>query len=370
MILVAGNAFRRRRGSRPPEARSRSRRGNRHLRRRLPGHRYLSTRPSRRSRSIGFARSGNGQLHRLGGSPSLAGKLHGRKIAELAADPRVLSISPDRLVRGNMDASRCPRSGRTGSATTSGFTGKGITVALIDSGLTPNGAVPTTSGCWPASISPARAATAMDRFGHGTHIAGIIGGSGDKGTCTGVAPGVNFVSLRVLNDQGAGYASGVIEAIEWAIANRARLRHPHPQHVAGPPGDGVLPHRPALPRGGAGLGRRPARRGLRGQPRPRRLHDDQHAGEQPVRAHRRRDERPRTPSRARTTSRPPTPAAVPPWATTWSSRTWSPPATASSPRWPPAPRWPSSTPTQVSTATRSSFPAPAWPPGPFPAPRR
>src|SRR5262245_23652883 len=57
--------------------------------------------------------------------------------------------------------------------------------------------------------------------GHGTHVAGIILGSGGaSGFARGVAPGARFVDVKVLNDLGQG--TGVAEAIDWCISNRAR----------------------------------------------------------------------------------------------------------------------------------------------------
>jgi serine protease AprX len=67
-----------------------------------------------------------------------------------------------------------------------------------------------------------------DPFGHGTHIAGIIGGSATAATrvtpayAGGSAPGVHFVDVRVLASNGAGYTSDVIAGIDWTIANARR----------------------------------------------------------------------------------------------------------------------------------------------------
>jgi serine protease AprX len=59
-----------------------------------------------------------------------------------------------------------------------------------------------------------------DLYGHGTHVAGIIGGNGylSGGQYEGVAPGVSLVDLRALDENGAGTDSTVIAAIQEAIS--------------------------------------------------------------------------------------------------------------------------------------------------------
>jgi serine protease AprX len=67
-----------------------------------------------------------------------------------------------------------------------------------------------------------------DGYGHGTHIAGIMTGTGSaaKGVTSlykgGIAPGAKLVNVRVLGDDGTGWTSDVIAGIEWVVANRAR----------------------------------------------------------------------------------------------------------------------------------------------------
>ncbi len=55
-----------------------------------------------------------------------------------------------------------------------------------------------------------------DCNGHGTHVAGTVGGA-----TYGVAPQVSLVAVRVLNCTGSGSTSGVIAGIDWATANHA-----------------------------------------------------------------------------------------------------------------------------------------------------
>ena len=160
---------------------------------------------------------GRGQLQKLEGAHGLTGALDAATIREMAADPRIESISPDRPLKAHMDVA-IDAIGADRVVEHLGFNGQGITVALLDSGLTPSADVSADRIL--ASLDFTGDGAVEDGLGHGTHIAGIIGGSGENGAVQGVAPGVDFVSLRVLDDAGDGYASSVIRAIDWAIKNR------------------------------------------------------------------------------------------------------------------------------------------------------
>ncbi len=100
--------------------------------------------------------------------------------------------------------------------------GTGVTVALIDSGIEPSrafqGRIKAFYDYTDVERKPNRP---YDDYGHGTHVAGLIGGLqvADKDV-QGVAPGVEFVVLKVLNSKGSGRTSDVISAIELAVANR------------------------------------------------------------------------------------------------------------------------------------------------------
>ena len=70
-----------------------------------------------------------------------------------------------------------------------------------------------------------------DDYGHGTHVAGIIAGSGydSDGRRVGVAPGAKLLGLKVLDGEGHGYVSDVIAAIDYAIVGQAHLQRPRHQ---------------------------------------------------------------------------------------------------------------------------------------------
>jgi serine protease AprX len=68
----------------------------------------------------------------------------------------------------------------------------------------------------------------VDRFGHGTHVAGIIAGqrgrTADTREYRGIASGANLINLRVLGADGSGTVSDVVEAIDWSIEHRDDYR--------------------------------------------------------------------------------------------------------------------------------------------------
>ena len=104
-------------------------------------------------------------------------------------------------------------------------TGSGVALALIDSGITPSddfaGRISAFYDFTRGGISTAP----FDDYGHGTHVAGLIGSSGRLSNFEfqGVAPDVRFVGLKVLDKNGRGKTSDVIKAIEFVTATRTRL---------------------------------------------------------------------------------------------------------------------------------------------------
>ena len=105
---------------------------------------------------------------------------------------------------------------------TNAFGGLGVTVAVIDSGIYPAAAFGNRiKAFYDFTDGGLRAAHPFDDYGHGTHVAGLIGALElTELQYQGVAPSVRFVGLKVLDSAGAGRTSDVIRAIEFAIANR------------------------------------------------------------------------------------------------------------------------------------------------------
>jgi serine protease AprX len=146
-------------------------------------------------------------------------------LAALDADPTVVSVSIDAIVAG-ADNSQTAASSYTLLPTlglpAAELTGKGVGVAVIDSGLQLNG---DFSGVSFYDFTSASAGGPYDDFGHGTHVSGLIASRGNLslGAYSGMAPKVHLISLKVLDAQGHGSTSTVIDAIEFAVQNRQSL---------------------------------------------------------------------------------------------------------------------------------------------------
>ena len=105
-----------------------------------------------------------------------------------------------------------------------GYTGKGVGVALIDSGVVPVQGLTSGNVVNGPDLSldnPSLQLANNDGFGHGTHMAGII--AGNDGTSTGfkgVAPGAKLLSVKVGAYDGAVDVSQVIAGIDWVVQHR------------------------------------------------------------------------------------------------------------------------------------------------------
>ncbi|HEV3139072.1 MAG TPA: S8 family peptidase, partial [Vicinamibacterales bacterium] len=156
------------------------------------------------------------------------------ELAELAADPALGHLSGDVPVRNWLAISNQATAadqvrkgyagGLFGIGAIAAVNGKGVGVAVIDSGI--NAQHTALANKVVASVSfVAGDPSTADVFGHGTHVAGIVAGQPTNVTALyggGIAPGAQLINVRVLGDDGSGYTSNVIDGIEWVINNRAR----------------------------------------------------------------------------------------------------------------------------------------------------
>ena len=145
------------------------------------------------------------------------------QLAALAADPAVEYITPDRAVTANLDFIQ--PTVRADVAFTAGITGKGIGIAMIDSGVSAHKDLSKRIVYEENFVAGEKSSNGEDTNGHGTFVAGVLAGDGNESnssnitrTFRGMASAAQIINLRVLDANGTGTDSQVIAAINRAIA--------------------------------------------------------------------------------------------------------------------------------------------------------
>lgn len=100
-----------------------------------------------------------------------------------------------------------------------GYTGKGVKIAVLDTGISPHDDLVISGG---TSIS-SYTSSYYDDNGHGTHVAGIIGAKDNSIGTVGAAPDASIYAVKVLGANGSGLTSDIIFGIDWAIANKMNI---------------------------------------------------------------------------------------------------------------------------------------------------
>ena len=142
-------------------------------------------------------------------------------ILELTTDPDVEFISYDAKVFAVMDIAR--KSIGADLVLNTGYTGKNVTVAIIDTGISPHAdLIYPTNRIVGFKDFVNNETRAYDDNGHGTHCAGILAGNGyaSKGKYKGIAPEANILSIKVLDESGNGNTSDILSTVQWIIDNK------------------------------------------------------------------------------------------------------------------------------------------------------
>jgi serine protease AprX len=101
------------------------------------------------------------------------------------------------------------------------YSGAGVSVAVLDTGVT---RLADLGNRVRARVDFTPDHDGYDRYGHGTHMAGLIAGNGalSGGTWTGAAPKADLVSVKVAGRDGSTDVSVVIAALQWIVTHRTQ----------------------------------------------------------------------------------------------------------------------------------------------------
>ena len=185
-----------------------------------------------------------GDLDSIGG---FVADISGSSLADLEQDSDVLGVSTDAVVQNF--ASQLDLAGTAAALTEvlgvdgSPWSGDKVGIAVVDSGLVRGHDLDGGRTDKFFDLSANGADKAYDDYGHGTHVAGLIGGTGKQSTIKqaqrdnkgnvkvqdvpfyeGVAPRARILAFKVLDENGAGYTSQVIQALDFIVENKDRLK--------------------------------------------------------------------------------------------------------------------------------------------------
>jgi serine protease AprX len=148
------------------------------------------------------------------------GELAARKgVTFVAADLPVLPTAAETERFGGSLATLYPQLDGAPAAWARGLTGKGVGIAVIDSGVAPG----VDFGRRLVRVRlPGQGADTGDAYGHGTFVAGAAAGSSPDGRYAGIAPASTVYAVNVARSDGV-YTSDVIAGLGWVRANHRRL---------------------------------------------------------------------------------------------------------------------------------------------------
>jgi len=164
--------------------------------------------------------------------PASAGRADAHARALLERHPDVLSVVPDREVEAlgrptgdaSLTAAQVVPAGvtRIGAQPGAvGYTGKGVGVAIVDTGIDFHHAdLAVSARCFTAY------AACQDDQGHGTHVSGIVAAANNELDVVGVAPEAMLYAVKVLDRRGRGLDSAIMAGLEWVADNAAHVSPP------------------------------------------------------------------------------------------------------------------------------------------------
>ena len=123
------------------------------------------------------------------------------------------SSSPTNVFRAEVQAD---------NAGNAGILGQGVGVAVVDTGIYASNDFRSDGTSRVVATFAKDGTSGVDGYGHGTHVAGLVGGSGKQsgGQYAGVAPLANLISVKVGDNTGVAAVSDVINGLQYVLANK------------------------------------------------------------------------------------------------------------------------------------------------------
>lgn len=100
-----------------------------------------------------------------------------------------------------------------------GLTGKGVKIAVVDTGVSPQLDLNVSGGVSTVDYT----SSYLDDNGHGTHVAGIIGAERNGKGIAGVAPDAEIYAVKAMGKDGSGNLQDILEGIDWAISRNVDI---------------------------------------------------------------------------------------------------------------------------------------------------
>jgi len=189
----------------------------------VPGHYIVVLRDGADPRAVAAVAQAQPRFVYAAALNGFAAQLNAGQLTALQHNPNVAYIEEDQAVSVNTTQEKATWGldridQRSGLSSTYSYnnTGTGVTAYIIDTGID-----------FSHTQFDGRAIRGYDAFtdgqngndcnGHGTHVAGTVGG-----TTYGVAKGVTLVAVRVLDCGGSGSWSGVVAGVDWVVSNHTK----------------------------------------------------------------------------------------------------------------------------------------------------
>lgn len=162
-------------------------------------------------------------------------------VAQLARRPEVLKITPNPAIQGPTEeaAASTPEANISLVGAPDlwalGFTGSGIVVASMDSGV--DASHPDLATQWRGGANSwfdpngEHPTTPTDASGHGTQVMGVMVGRDAGGTAVGVAPDAQWIAVKIFADSGSSTIARVHEGFQWLLDPDGNLATPDAPHV-------------------------------------------------------------------------------------------------------------------------------------------